>query len=108
LGVEGGICWEPTTVVSFEPDLNTALNFIYNRGTTNYPAPQVITAFNPSYVSTFLVTFQTNPEIIITPSTLTLSPRSSTTFAVGIRSELYDKLGDGDSRIKLNVDITEL
>ena len=108
LGVEGGICWEPTTIVSFEPDLNIALNFIYNRGTNRYPPPQVIRAFNPSYASTFLTTFQTNPEIVITPSTLTLTPRGSTTFTVGIRSELYDKLGDGDSRIKLNVDITEL
>lgn len=106
--LNGEVCWEPVTIISFEPDLRTALNFIYNRGSEQYPNALSIKAVNPSYATPFEVTFETNSEVSIVPNAFTVSPRSSTMFSLNVTPPLYDKLGDGDSVLNLNVDIREI
>lgn len=108
LGIGGGVCWEPRTVVSFEPDLATAFNFVYQRGSENYQQPISVKAINPAYSTTYEILFETNSEISINPPKFTVSPRNSTTFTLNVMPSLYEKLGDGDSTLKLNVDIQEV
>jgi hypothetical protein len=107
-GAGGGTCWEPGTVVGFQPSLSDALTFTYQRGGSNLPQPKSITANNPSYGVSYRITMRTNPDIIVQPSSFTISPRSSQQFFVNVTPTLLDKLGDGTSTIEMSVDISEV
>jgi hypothetical protein len=107
-GAGGGTCWEPSTIVGFQPSLSEALTFTYQRGGSNLPQPKPITANNPSYGVSYRITMRTNPDIIVQPSSFTISPRSSQQFFVNVTPTLLDKLGDGTSTIEMSVDITEI
>jgi hypothetical protein len=107
-GAGGGTCWEPGTIVGFQPSLSDALTFTYQRGGSNLPQPKSITANNPSYGVSYKLTMRTNPDIIVQPSSFIISPRSSQQFFVNVTPALLDKLGDGTSTIEMSVDITEV
>jgi hypothetical protein len=107
-GAGGGTCWEPGTVVGFQPSLSDALTFTYQRGGSNLPQPKSITANNPSYGVSYRITMRTNPDIVVQPSSFTISPRSSQQFFVNVTPTLLDKLGDGTSTIEMSVDISEV
>jgi len=107
LGAGNGICWEPVSIVGFEPDLNTALLFEYQRDSDRLPPPVVVTARNPSQAITYRLTLRTNEEIEITPSTFTVGPQSTQKFTVVVTKPLLDKLADGNSDIGLNIDIQQ-
>jgi hypothetical protein len=107
-GAGGGTCWEPITVVGFSPSLSEALLFTYQRGSSNLPQPKTITATNPSYGTSYRVTITTNPDIIVTPSSFTIQPRSDQSFIVNVTPVLLGKLGDGTSTIQMSVDIQEI
>jgi hypothetical protein len=107
-GAGGGTCWEPSTIVGFQPSLSEALTFTYQRGGSSFPQPKPITANNPSYGVSYRITMRTNPDIIVQPSSFTISPRSSQQFFVNVTPTLLDKLGDGTSTIEMSVDISEV
>ena len=107
-GAGGGTCWEPSTVIGFKPNLSDALTFTYQRGGSNLPQPKSITVSNPSYGISYKITMKTTPDIIVQPSSLTVTPRSSEQFFVNVTPTLLDKLGDGTSTIEMSVEITEI
>jgi hypothetical protein len=107
-GAGGGTCWQPTTQVGFSPTLSEALLFTYQRGSSDLPQPKTITATNPSYGTAYRITITTNTDIIVQPSSFTVTPRSSQQFVVNVTPTLLDKLGDGTSTIEMSVDITEI
>lgn len=107
-GAGGGTCWEPSAIVGFQPSLSDALTFTYQRGSGNLPQAKAITANNPSYGVSYRLTIQTNPDIIVQPSSFIISPRNSQQFFVNVTPALLDKLGDGTSTIEMSVDITEV
>lgn len=106
-GAGGGICWEPSGDVGFEPDLGKALTFMYQRGSKELPQPQTIIAVNPSYAITYNVTLETNPSVTIQPRAFRLAPRGSQTFTVNVTPELLSQLGDGTSTLDLNIIIEQ-
>lgn len=105
-GAGGGTCWEPIGDVGFEPDLAKALYFQYQRGTSEYPQPVTITANNPSYGRSYNVKLTTNSDIVITPREFILAPRSSQQFIVNVTPTLLEKLGDGQSTLSMNVEVS--
>jgi hypothetical protein len=107
-GAGGGLCWEPANELSFNPSLRDALRFVYTRGSGTYPQPVTVQVTNSSYGLTYAITLKTNPEILITPSSLTLSPRSTSTFLVNVTPSLLTKLGDGTSTLNMNVEISRI
>lgn len=106
-GAGGGTCWEPYTTLGFVPSLGEALTFRYKRGGV-YPGAVTVQVTNPSYGASYSLKLVTNPDILITPSSMTLSPRGKQTFVVNVTPTLLEKLGDGTSTISLNVEITQL
>jgi len=107
-GAGGGMCWEPITDVTFQPNLATALLFKYQRGSSEYPQPVTVTATNPAYGTSYKVTLKTNPDVIITPSAFTLDPRGSKQFVVNVTPQLLEKLGDGESTLRLDVEVSQV
>lgn len=115
-GAGGGVCWEPPARVTFEPPMATALNFLYRRGTSEYPTAKTIKATNPSYARSFRVKLTTNNNIKLAIGanggngtlTFTIPPRGSVDFTVLLTPALYEVLGDGNSVLSLNVEVTEV
>jgi hypothetical protein len=104
----GGECWEPRTVIGFQPSLSTALTFTYQRGSNEIPQPTSVIANNPSYGVSYRVSIQTNPDIIVQPSSFIMTPRSREQFFINVTPILLDKLGDGTSTIEMSIDIVEI
>jgi hypothetical protein len=104
----GGECWEPRTVIGFQPSLSTALTFTYQRGSNEIPQPTSVIATNPSYGVSYRVSIQTNPDIIVQPSSFIMTPRSREQFFINVTPILLDKLGDGTSTIEMSIDIVEI
>jgi len=104
----GGECWEPRTIIGFQPSLSEALTFTYQRGSNNIPQPNLIIANNPSYGVSYRVSIHTNPDIIVQPSSFIMTPRSRNQFFVNVTPVLLDKLGDGTSTIEMSIDIVEI
>lgn len=107
-GAGNGICWEPSSIVGFEPDLNTALLFQYQRDSGNLPNPVTITARNPAQAVNYRVTLSTNEEIEVTPKIFDLPAKGTKQFTVKVTKPLLDKLADGTSDIALNIDIQQI
>jgi hypothetical protein len=107
-GSGGGTCWEPLTVVTFTPNLNDELVFQYQRGSTQYPMAQIITATNSSTAVSYELQITTNIDIIITPNVFTIPPRSNATFTVQVTPNLLNELADGTSTLRMSVGIREL
>jgi hypothetical protein len=107
-GPGGGTCWEPLTQITFTPDLNNELTFQYQRGSTQYPMAQVITATNASTQLTYEIQIITNPDIAVTPNKFIIAPRSDVQFVVQTTAALLSQLGDGTSRLQMSVGIREL
>jgi len=107
-GPGGGTCWEPLTQITFTPDLNNELTFQYQRGSTQYPMAQVITATNASTQLTYEIQIITNPDIAVTPNKFIIAPRSDVQFVVQTTAALLNQLGDGTSRLQMSVGIREL
>lgn len=107
-GAGNGICWEPVSIVGFEPDLATALLFRYRRGSSTLPDSVTVTARNPALAVQYRLKLETNPDIEITPSTFDLAPQGTKQFTVKVTKALLDKLADGTSDISLNIDITRI
>lgn len=106
-GAGNGICWEPAGEVGFEPSLQEALTFTYQRGSSELPQPKAIKVVNPSYAITYSITMETNSNIIIEPKTFRLAPRESKQFTVNVTPELLAQLGDGTSTLDLNITIEQ-
>jgi hypothetical protein len=107
-GVGGGVCYYPPTQVGFIPSLETALEFTYTRNSFNFPSARQITAENPSLVKSYRVTFRTDENIVVTPSTFVLSPNGTQVFTVDVTKTFYDRLNDGTYDFDLRVEVTEL
>ena len=107
-GPGGGTCWEPLTQITFTPDLNNELTFQYQRGSTQYPMSQVITATNASTQLAYEIQIITNTDIAVTPNKFIIAPRSDVQFVVQTTPALLNQLGDGTSRLQMSVGIREL
>lgn len=107
-GAGNGICWEPVSIVGFEPDLNTALLFEYQRDSGRLPEPVTITARNPSQAINYRLTLSTNDEIEIVPNVFELPAGQTNKFMVKVTKSLLDKLADGTSDIGLNINIQQI
>lgn len=107
-GAGNGICWEPVSIVGFEPDLNTALLFQYQRDSGKLPDPVTITARNPSQAINYRLTLATNDEIEVTPKIFDVPAKGTHKFTVKVTKPLLDKLADGTSDIALNIDIQQI
>ncbi len=106
-GAGGGTCWEPITSLTFSPSLSDALVFTYQKNSTTFPQAKSITVTNSSYGKTYALSMTTNPNIIITPSAFTISPRSTVTFTVRTTPDLLNELPVGTSTLQLNVNSVE-
>jgi hypothetical protein len=105
---KGGTCWEPSTVVGFEPALNEVLRYQWRRGSVVYPEARTFKVTNPSYAINYEVKIITNPDITVTPDVFLLSPRANKDVTVKVTTTLLEKLGDGVSNIEFSVEIREL
>jgi hypothetical protein len=95
-------------VITFVPALNTGLTFQYQRGSTQYPTSQVITATNTSTVVSCELQITTNSNIIVTPNKFIVLPGNSTQFTIQVTSNLLNQLQDGTSGLQMSIDIREL
>jgi hypothetical protein len=107
-GAGGGTCWEPATIIGFEPTLEDVLNFDWRRGGTSYPEPKTFKITNPSATLSFDVTITTNPKVIITPPSFRIAPRSSQNVIVAPSPALLNDLGDGISNIDFKIELIEV
>lgn len=111
-GAGGGTCWEPIQEIGFEPSLNEALRYSYQRGSKKYPQSKNIKITNPSYGIAYRITFTTNTDIkLINGSTsgngtitFVLTPRTSETLGINITPTLLEKLQDGLSSLSMSVE----
>ena len=106
-GVEGGTCWEPVTQLTFTPSISDALLFEYQRGSITFPQPKTITVTNSSFGKTYSLSMTTNSNIVITPSTLTIAPRSTETFIVRVTADLLNELATGVSTLQMIINTQE-
>jgi hypothetical protein len=113
LGVGGGTCWEPIADLGFEPNLNEALRYSYQRGSSKYPTGRDIKVTNPSYGTSYKVTITTNSNITLSNRSrtgnkgtlsFTIEPRSSEMFTVNITPQLLQELQDGLSTLSMAVE----
>ena len=95
-------------VITFVPALDTGLTFQYQRGSTQYPTSQVITATNTSAVVSCELQITTNSNIIVTPNKFIVLPGNSTQFTIQVTSNLLNQLQDGTSGLQMSIDIREL
>lgn len=115
-GAGGGTCWEPVSVVGFEPSLQEALTFLYRRGTPEYPGAKAIKVTNPSFAKYYKITLKTNDLIGFAVGTteskgtinFELAPREQKIFSINITPELLNILGDGGSTMSMTVELEEL
>lgn len=117
LGAGGGTCWEPLTDLAFEPNLNEALRYSYQRGSSKYPTGRDIKVTNPSYGTSYKVTITTNSDITLSNRkktgnkgtlSFTIAPRSSETFTVNITPTLLQALQDGLSTLSMAVEYQQV
>jgi hypothetical protein len=108
------VCWEPRTQVAFNPSLNELLRYNWQRGTTQYPETKTFEMVNSSYVKSYDVTFQTNPDVTLSSQksnstagriTLAVPPRGTRRVSVTVTPTLLDKLADGISTLDLRVEV---
>jgi len=113
LGAGGGTCWEPIADLGFEPNLNEALRYSYQRGSSKYPTGRDIKVTNPSYGTSYKVTITTNSNITLSNRTrtgnkgtlsFTVAPRASEMFTVNITPQLLQELQDGLSTLSMAVE----
>ena len=111
-GPGGGTCWEPPIEIGFSPSLNEVLKFQYQRGSSTYPTAKTITVSNPSYVSSYKLTFTTNTDVKLTSNGLEgngtisfiLAPRTNKTITINVTATLLEKLQDGMSSLSMAVE----
>ena len=108
-GVGGGTCWEPSTTIAFNPDFN-ALQFTYQRNSSNFPGPINMKAENSSYGLSFKVQFKTNFSLFkVEPQVLFIPPRESKDFTVRIEnSVINESFNDGTTAYDLEIEITQI
>lgn len=106
-GAGGGTCWEPSATIGFEPDLDKVLTFDWRRGTATLPDARRFTVVNPSSAVSFEATITTNSNLIVTPSTFTLNPRSTQVVIITPTQALFDALGDGISTLNFKIEFVE-
>jgi uncharacterized repeat protein (TIGR02543 family) len=113
LGAGGGACWEPLTEIAFEPNLNEALRYSYQRGSSKYPTGKNIKVTNPSYGTAYRITVTTNPDITLSTRSqsgnkgalsFTIGPRSSETLIVNVTPKLLQTLQDGVANLLMIVE----
>jgi hypothetical protein len=113
LGAGGGTCWEPIADLGFEPSLNDALRYSYQRGSSKYPTGRDIKVTNPSYGTSYKVTITTNSNITLSNRSragnkgtlsFTVGPRASEMFTVNITPQLLQELQDGLSTLSMAVE----
>jgi hypothetical protein len=104
----GGVCWEPSTEVGFNPSPDKA-NFIYQRGSSNFPNPFEFEVENPSFGVSYKINFETNSDYFnVTPREIRLEPQSKKQINVEVRRDRLENLGDGLTNFNLRVDIEEI
>lgn len=101
-------CWEPRSVLGFEPSLDDVLTFDWRRGTTTYPEAKSFKVTNPSSALSFNVTITTNSLVTVTPSSFTVAPRSHQTVTVLPTTQLFNALADGITNIGFRMEISEV
>lgn len=101
-------CWEPSSVISFEPSLSEALTFAHQRGGGTYPEAKQFRINNASDVMTFQVNLVTNSNIVLLPSAFNLAPKSSRTVTVTLTPTLLEELADGISTIDMVIEIKQV
>ena len=108
-GIGGGVCWEPSTSIGFNPSLNN-INFSYQRGSSNFPAPFEFEVDNPSNSVSYEVTFETNSTFFtITPRRITIGPReTSQKINIEVNRNNIGSFGDGLTNFELDVRVEEI
>jgi hypothetical protein len=107
-GAGGGVCWEPSTDVGFNPSPDGA-NFTYQRGSSSFPTPFEFEVENPSFGLSYKITFQTNTDYFtVTPREITIDPQSKRKINIEPRRDRLENLGDGLTNFNLRVDIEEI
>jgi len=106
-GAGGGVCWEPTTEIGFNPSPNSA-NFVYQRSSGQFPTPFEFYVENPSFGASYKVTFNTNTDFfVVTPREINIDPQSRVKVNIELKRTKIDELGDGLTNFDLQVDIVE-
>jgi hypothetical protein len=107
-------CWEPPSQVAFNPSLNELLRYNWQRGTTTYPETKTFEMVNSSFAKSYDVTFQSNPDIIISARkassnngriAISIPPRDTVRVSITVPSVLLNKLADGVSTLDLQVEV---
>jgi hypothetical protein len=107
-GAGGGVCWEPSTEVGFNPSPERA-NFTYQRGSSSFPQPFEFFAENSSFGTSYKVTFNTNTDFfVVTPREFNIEPQSKQKINIEIKRDRIEQLGDGLTNFNLEVDIVEI
>jgi hypothetical protein len=110
------VCWEPPSQIGFIPALNDLLRYTWQRGTTVYPEARTFEVTNPSYASSYNLTFRTNPDVVLSTSrntskqgllTFTIAPRATVRVTVTVPSTLLNTLADGTSVLDLQIEVRE-
>lgn len=101
-------CWEPSAIITFQPDLSEALVFAHQRGSGTYPESKQFTVNNASDVITFQVNLYTNSGVNLSPSAFTLAPKSSRTVTVTLTPTFIEQLGDGVSTIDMIIELKQI
>jgi hypothetical protein len=98
----GSTCWEPIGDIAI--DLRD-INFTYQRGTANFPAPQNFRAENSSFGLTYEISLNTNNQLFeIKPNKFVLGPRENKQISIGVSRNNIERFGDGISNFNLVVD----
>ena len=106
-GAVGGQCWEPATQIGFNPTPSQA-NFVYQRGSSEFPRPFTFAVENPSFGTSYRVRFNTNTTYFrVTPSDIRIEPQSRRQITIEVRRERIEDLGDGLTDFNLVVDVEE-
>jgi hypothetical protein len=110
------VCWEPPSQIGFIPALNDVLRYTWQRGATVYPEARTFEVTNPSYASSYNLTFRTNPDVVLSTSrntskqgllTFTIAPRATVRVTVTVPSILLNTLADGTSVLDLQIEVRE-
>jgi hypothetical protein len=109
LGPGGGVCYEPSTFIGFNPSLEN-IRFIYQRGSSQFPRPFEFEITNPSSAVSYKINFEVDTQLFdVNPRTLTIGPReTSQKINISTRRDNIEEFGDGVTNFDLKVNVEEI
>lgn len=109
LGPIGGVCYEPSTFIGFNPSLDN-IRYIYQRGSSQFPRSFEFEITNPSAAISYLINFEVDTKLFeVVPRRLTVGPReTSQKINISVRRDNINEFGDGITNFDLKVNVEEI